>query len=82
MKTAKNNTKIYNQVFGKIHSTITTEGDLHYLTDYNRTLKAKDVDALKEINGYIVTYPKEFLFESSKVSSYTFSESQENLYYM
>lgn len=79
---SNNNTDIYNKVFGMIHSTIKNENDLHFLTEHNQILKAKNLELLESIKGFIVTFPRDFLSENSKAKGIAISDSQENLYYM
>eukprot|EP01080_Neovahlkampfia_damariscottae_P008939 gene8939-888_t len=68
VKTANNNTTIFNHVFQKIHSNVKNESDIHYLEEYNENLKPKNVELLKKLKGHLVTFPKCFLEESSKNS--------------
>lgn len=81
-KIAQKNTEIYIKVFQKIHDTIKSPYDIHYLTEYNRILKAKDHSELTKIIGYIIQFPKDFLLSGTKPSPILQNESNENLFYM
>jgi hypothetical protein len=63
---ATKNTEIYNKVFKKIHSNIKEDSDLKWLSEFNKPLKPENVELLKEIEGFIVTYPRDFLCNSTK----------------
>lgn len=68
---ARQNTKIYIEVFTKLADTVYTEKDLHYLTEYGRKLKPKDIAKLKQICGYVVEFPLGFLKDSKIYGSIT-----------
>eukprot|EP01080_Neovahlkampfia_damariscottae_P009934 gene9934-2255_t len=71
---AKKNTLIYEKVFIKVHSTIYHDSDLKYLNNYHNNFSKetlKNIEMLKDIQGYLVTYPREFLHQSDKNTHFT-----------
>ena len=71
---AELNTKIYENVFIKLHSTISHDFELKCLIDYHKNYKKnvkKNVELLKDVKGYLVTYPREFLDHSDKSTHFT-----------
>eukprot|EP01080_Neovahlkampfia_damariscottae_P005093 gene5093-8692_t len=64
-KISNSNSKIFKNVFVKIHDTVEDESELHYLTDYQKYLEPKNVHQLKNIEGFLIDYPRNFLIKSS-----------------
>jgi phosphatidylserine/phosphatidylglycerophosphate/cardiolipin synthase-like enzyme len=79
---AEHNGKIFDHVFIKTHSNIKTLHEIKYLSEYNENIKPRDLEKLKELIGYLVPFPRDFLIDMPKPKSITLNELKENLYYM
>jgi phospholipase D1/2 len=63
-KIAASNQEIYMDVFQVTVETLEDPKDCKIIQDYNHTLKARNVERLQDIQGYVVPYPTK-LFEKS-----------------
>ena len=66
VKTATNNTNIYLSVFPYLPDNMHNGEDCDYIESFGATpeMPPRNVERLKEISGYLILQPKQFLDES------------------
>ena len=65
-KIAASNQEIYIDVFQKTVENLEDPKEAKIISDYNHTLKARNVERLQDIQGYVVPYPKKLFSKSYK----------------